>query len=191
MRRRDESGQAVTAIAIVATLVVLAAALMISTRIAKGSSEVSKIQSGADAAALAGAQDVVNGAPGKIRASLVSKNNEFRCGDGQARAAEFAGRNSTSLTSYCYVPMADRVEAQVVSRFVTETGRPERARAVAELDKRLGACIIVTLPSTTGYYTTATCGDITVDVYVDSAGDPHLITPEPAIKAMFTVTLKD
>ncbi|MGL4176969.1 MAG: hypothetical protein ACRCSN_12920 [Dermatophilaceae bacterium] len=157
----------------------------------KGTSELSKIKSGADAAALAGAQDVVDSAWRTIDASLRSKQQEFRCGDGQGRASQYASRNSTSLTSYCYFPLADRVEVTVRSTFVTETGNRETARSVAELDHRLGPCVVVTVPSQTGYYTTATCGDITVDVYVDSSGTARLVTPEPELKGMFRVTLSD
>jgi hypothetical protein len=190
-RLRREDGQAVTAAAVIAMLMVVAAALGMIFTFGKGTSEMSKIKSGADAAALAGAQQVVNDSWMKIDASLRSKKDEWNCGDGQGRAGRYASRNSTQVTSYCYLPMADRVEVQVVSKFVTETGKPEDARSVAEIGHRLGACVVVTMPSTTGYYTTATCGDLVVDVYVDSGGDAHLVTPEPALKKMFRVTLAE
>ena len=189
---RAEAGQAVTAVAITTALIVVAAALGMIFSFGKGTSEMSKLKSGADAAALAGAQRVVNEAHGRIMSSLHSRSSHWNCGDGQARAASFASRNSTSLTSYCYFPLADRVEVTVRSTFVTETGRTESATSVAETGRRLATCIVVTIPgSLTGYQTTATCGDITVDVYVDSSGNATLLTPPGQIKDMFRVTLRE
>lgn len=190
-RTRREEGQAVTAVAIAAVLITVAAALGMITQFGKGISEVSKIKSGADSAALAGAQDVIDRAWNKIDASLRSTRNEFLCGDGQGRASRYASKNSTSLTSYCYSPTSDRVEVRVRSTFVTATGEAESAQSVAELGRRLGPCVVITIPSQTGYYTTAGCGEVLVDVYVDSGGEAHLITPETVLKKMFRVTLGD
>ena len=192
--RRREDGQAVTAVAIVAVLILVAAALGIVFRTGKVTSEVSKIQSGADAAALAGAQQVREDAHGRIVSSLHSRvpRSFWTCGDGQGRAQSFAGRNDTDLTTYCYYPLADRVEATVRSDFVTETGSRESASAVAETGRRLGPCIVVAVPgSTTGYETTADCGDIVVRVYVDTTGNVTLLTTPSELKRMFRVTLRE
>lgn len=189
---RREEGQAVTAVAVVVVLLLVAAALGIVFRFGKVTSEVSKIQSGADAAALAGAQQVVDEAYGKIVASLRSRRSHWACGDGQARARAFAARNATELTRYCYYPLADRVEVTVRSAFVTETGRRESESAVAETGRHLDACIVLTIPgTTTGYETTATCGDVIVRVYVDTSGNVTLLTTRAEIKRMFRVTLRE
>ncbi|GIL35665.1 pilus assembly protein TadG-related protein [Phycicoccus jejuensis] len=193
-RRRREEGQAVTAVAIVVVLVLVAAALGIVFRTGKVSSEVSKIQSGADAAALAGAQQVREDAYDNIVRSLQSRvpRGFWSCGDGQGRAQSFASRNSTDVTTYCYYPLADRVEVSVRSDFVTETGRRESADAVAQTGRRLGPCIVVAVPgSTTGYETTADCGDVTVRVYVDTTGNVTLLTTVAEVKKMFRVTLRE
>ncbi|MBR7742640.1 hypothetical protein KC207_04980 [Phycicoccus sp. BSK3Z-2] len=189
--RRQEAGQAVTALVVAATLLVVGAALALVYRGSAAASQASTIQSGADAAALAGAQRVADQAWGKIQASLNSRRGEWHGNDGFGRAQSYASRNDTRLTTYSYFPLADRVEATVTSDFRTETGSPERASAVAETGRRLAVCIVVTIPgSVTGYETTATCGDITVDVYVDpSGGTVTLLTPPGQLKKEFRVRL--
>ncbi|MGL4742798.1 MAG: hypothetical protein ACRCXL_00205 [Dermatophilaceae bacterium] len=196
--KRNEQGQAVTAVAVTAMFVVVAATLGLVFTFGKGTSELSTIQSGADAAALAGAQDVADSAWQTLDLSLRSTRQEFRCGDGRGRASTYASRNSTALTTYCYFPEADRVEVTTRSTFVTETGRRETARSVAELGQRLGPCTLTasspppkpsTLPTQPRGNTTARCGDITVDVRFDSAGDARLATSESELNAKLQVTL--
>ncbi|NHA69455.1 pilus assembly protein TadG-related protein [Phycicoccus flavus] len=190
--RRHEQGQAVTAVAITAVLVLVGAALSIVYSFGRVSSEASKIQSGADAAALAGAQQVREEAHGKIISSLHSHHSHWSCGDGQGRASSFAARNDTRIVRYCYYPLADRVEVTVRSDFVTKTGQQEEATAVAETGRRLDGCVVVEIPgSTVGYETTADCGDIEVRVFVDTSGNATLISPPGHIKDEFEVTLRE
>lgn len=193
-RSQRERGQAVTAITMVATLVLVWVALNVIQDFSKGNSELSKLKSSADAAALAGAHDSVGFMWGRVQASLNSKKNEWKCGDGRGSASEFANRNDATLTRFCYTPGRDRVEATTRTKRVTATGDRESATSVAELGIALGACTPdePLVETTSGYQATATCGDLQVKIYVPPTTEPlTLITPEPALKAMFRVRLVD
>lgn len=191
-RSHKESGQAVTAIAVVVTLILVWVALHMIKDFGQGNSELSKLKSSADAAALAGAHDSVGFMWGRIEMSLNSKKSEWKCGDGRGSASQYANRNDSRLTSFCYYPGRDRVEATTRTKAVTATGKRESATSVAELGLSLAACTpdepLVTTYS--GYYATATCGDVHVDIYVPPSTTPlKLITPEPVLKKMFRVRL--
>ena len=97
-----------------------------------------------------------------------------------------------SSTSQEITYMALRPQVSAVYLFNLETGRRESADAVAQTGRRLGPCIVVAVPgSTTGYETTADCGDVTVRVYVDTTGNVTLLTTVAEVKKMFRVTLRE
>lgn len=139
MKRRAENGQAPTAIIVVVAVLLLALAMLYLPRLAKASGQADAIQSAADAAALAGAQQIAKDAPGALVSALVSGHG-LSCGMGQVAASSFADRNGTNLVSYCYHPTTDRVEVVVESKNVTETGRRERRSATGSLSLDLGPC---------------------------------------------------
>ncbi|MBK8730803.1 MAG: hypothetical protein IPM00_16315 [Tetrasphaera sp.] len=194
-QKRRESGQAVTAVSVVAMLFVLGAGLWLILPFSKGTSELSKLKSGTDAAALAGAQAIVADMWPTVQASLNAHGvKTFKGGSGQIRAQEFAGKNSATVTSYHYFPLADRVEVEAMTTYITATGKAERAKSVAETGRHLDECVpdapLVT--TTTGYNATAHCGEIQVDIYVPPSTTPlQLLTPPGQLKKMFTVRLAE
>ena len=129
-----------------------------------------------------------------LGAALVAGVKTFKGGSGQIRAQEFAGKNSATVTSYHYFPLADRVEVEAMTTYITATGKAERAKSVAETGRHLDECVpdapLVT--TTTGYNATAHCGEIQVDIYVPPSTTPlQLLTPPGQLKKMFTVRLAE
>lgn len=191
-RRRREEGQAVTAVAVTTMLLVMGAALWMIYPFGRGESELSKLKSATDAAALAGAQSVVSEAWTNVEVSLNSKAIAWFCGDGQSRAHEFAQKNDATVTSYCYFPLADRVEVDAKTDYVTATKKVESAHSVARLGRRLGPCLPdePLEPTAAGYEAMATCGEVHVRIFVPPSTHPlKLLTTPEELKAMFKVRL--
>lgn len=134
-----ERGAVSMSLMVVVGILLLAFALLVSLRIAMATDEASRLQSAADAAALAGAQSILDDAPGQIVSALVT-GQVIPGSLGQKDAADFANRNDTTLVSYHYSPLQDRVVATVRSNAVLESGEREERSAVAELGASFGAC---------------------------------------------------
>lgn len=134
-----ESGAAAMAIVVVVSLMLLAFAMVVGVRLSKATDEASGLQGAADAAALAGAQSIVTDAPGQIVSALV--NGQVIPGNlGQSAAADFAGRNDTTLVSYSYSPSQDRIRVTVRSDDVMESGQREERSAAAEVGMPFTTC---------------------------------------------------
>ncbi|WP_338749333.1 pilus assembly protein TadG-related protein [Janibacter alittae] len=126
-------------IIIVVSILLLGFALLFATRLSKATDEASGLQAAADAAALAGAESIVDDAPGQIVSALV--NGQAIPGSlGQANAQDFAGRNDATLVSYSYSPAQDRIRVTVESKAVLESGQRERRSADAKLGMPFSAC---------------------------------------------------
>lgn len=137
-QRRERGAASMTLLVVVAVLL-LAFAMMVSVRLATAADEASELQGAADAAALAGAQSIIQDAPGEIVSALVS-GNSIPWDLGQARAQSFADRNDATLRRYEYDPLADRVRVTVRSRERLESGEREERSAVAKLGISVNSC---------------------------------------------------
>lgn len=193
---RREAGQVGTWPVLVVALLVLALGVTAYTRLSTAVQEEATIQLAADAAALAGAQSIGVDAPGRL-VSALNSGQPLPCGLGRDAAADFAGRNGSSVVSYCYHPVSDRVEVTVRSARVTESGARETASATAKVGLRLGPCSFGTPPPPTptptptpsptstpttpvsppppppDVETSGTCGDLDIDVtWPGSGGGP-------------------
>lgn len=110
--------------------------------------ERSAAQHAADAAALAGAQRILDDLPGllvdgfAVVTSLPELAGAGPCGQrGQVRAAELATANGATLTSYCWNVLTDRVTVTVRLNHAAE-GEPATAEAEAETRFALARCTI-------------------------------------------------
>ena len=194
----SESGQAAMWLVLTMAILFLALGVTAYSRLVSATDEVSGLQTAADAAALAGAQAIARDAPQAIK-DAVRDGGGIPCGLGRGEAASFAARNGATVTSYCYYPVQDRIEVTVRSQAVLESGRREDASAVAELDLRLGPCVLPDAPEppepeptptpTPSSTSTATptptptptpddvvkkgrCGDVEFDVTFPGSGGP-------------------
>lgn len=193
--QRAERGQVAMWLILVVSAGLLALGVSAYSRLITSTDQISSLQTAADSAALAGAQSIAKDAPDAIKAA-VTGGGSLPCGLGQNAAQSFASRNGTSVTSYCYRPIQDRVEVTVRSKDVLESGQRESTTAVAELGLKLGPCTLPDppeepeepepTPTPTGTATptptpTPTpddvvkkgrCGDIEFDVIFPGSGGP-------------------
>lgn len=143
--RRDEAGQAAMWLILTMAFLLVALGTTAYSRLVSATDEVSSLQTAADAAALAGAQAIARDAPQAIK-DAVRNGGGIPCGLGRTEAQAFAARNGATVTGYCYYPVQDRIEVTVRSQAVLESGRQESATSVAELDLRLGPCVLPEAP---------------------------------------------
>lgn len=141
----SEAGAAAMSLVVTAAILLLAFAVFVGVRMSKATDEASGLQAAADAAALAGAQSVVEDAPGQIVSALV--NGQVIPGNlGQPEAADFASRNGATLATYEYIPVQDRIRVTVRSNDVLESGQREEASAAAKVGMPFTACDTTTEP---------------------------------------------
>lgn len=134
-----EAGAAAMSVVVMASVLLLGFAMLVGVRLSKATDEASGLQAAADAAALAGAESIVDDAPGQIVSALV--NGQAIPGDlGSSAAQDFASRNDTTLVSYSYSPSQDRIRVTVRSNDVLESGEPEERSAAAKLGMPFTAC---------------------------------------------------
>jgi hypothetical protein len=144
--RRDDGGQITTALVIVGTVLVVALGLLV-TRLGQATDQKSQVQTAADAAALAGAQQIRHDAPIEIlRAIRARERGDFGCGMGREKASELANRGGASLVQYCYSPGDDTVSVLVDSLANSASGSPAKAGAVSRVGLALGFCTVPAPP---------------------------------------------
>ena len=142
---RDEDGQVAIALVVLTVFLLLAASVKILMPLGRAADLRERAQAAADAAALAGVQDVRRELVERLSRPLPDKDSVsswVACGSGGGEAADLAARNDAGLVTYCYQPGPDRVSVQVRGRTgIAEAGssRPV-ATASAELGLRWGAC---------------------------------------------------
>ena len=126
---------------LVLAAVAIVAAIFVTGRLAVATGDKGETLHGADAAALAGAQAVLDGIPSAVTPGFLSPADVpellggGRClQTGSAEAARLARANGDSLTDYCYSSFTDEIS-------VTVSG-PDgaRAEATAATSFDAGAC---------------------------------------------------
>lgn len=162
-------------IIVVVAILLLAFAMLFGVRLSKATDEASGLQAAADAAALAGAQSVVTDAPGQIVSALVS-GQSIPGGLGQSAAADFANRNDSTLVSYSYSPVQDRVRVTVRSQDSLESGEREERSAAAKLGMALGPCDV---PDTPAPPSTSTTTSPSSSPSGSSSSSPSTTPPAP------------
>lgn len=137
-QRRDAGMTGVTAVLVIGVGVAFLAASVTAIG-AVAAEETSAATHAADAAALGGAQGVLDDlpddlAPGFTRASQITEliGGGSCVAAGRGKAAELAGANDASLTSYCYNVFSDEVTVSVRMNSTSVDGPIATARATAE-----------------------------------------------------------
>lgn len=199
---RDDRGQITTALVMVGIVLLVALGLLV-TKLGQATDARSKVQSAADAAALAGAQQIRKDVPGLVLTAIRDRaKNPFvqpECGMGRAQAMDFAGRAGAEVVTYCYHPETDTVQVSVESLSVSVSGEKAKAAAEARVGRTLGECdVLPTSPTTSPLPTTSTptttpstlanggvtvaCGDLSIDVVLD---DSTGVITRPSISEIF------
>jgi len=165
------------------------------TKLGQATDQKSKVQIAADAAALAGAQQIRKEVPELVRAAIrgrVADPFGNMCGMGRTQAADFARRAGAAVTTYCYYPHSDTVQVSVESSSVSVSGDPAKADAAARVGKTLSRCSVLPTPATTtstppastatttttpttttippNFNVTVDCGGLSLDVVLDDTG---------------------
>lgn len=212
--RKDDLGQITTALVMVGTVMVCALAVF-ATQLGQATDQKSRAQSAADAAALAGAQQIAKDAPELALKALLPdvggqhKPDQFDRLVGKDSASAFALRAGARLVSYYYDVDSDTVRATVIS-LDSLAGSSARATAEARVGVDLGECEPQTLPSpsespapspTPGAgnpagsppldaKSTVTCGGVEFPIVTDASGNSSIDLSEATISDLFTPALK-
>ncbi|HEY0215097.1 MAG TPA: hypothetical protein VGC57_01750 [Cellulomonas sp.] len=142
-RRRREAGLTLVGTVLILALFALAGGIVLTGQLAVATSRGGQAQHGADAAALAGAQAVLDEIPTDLAPGfLVTSEIPTLIGGGgvcltagQADAARLAAENGDQLTSYCYDSFRDEIRVEV------ETGdHTARKAATAATTFDAGSC---------------------------------------------------
>jgi hypothetical protein len=148
VRRTDAGSGPVTAILVVAILALLVGAGFAASGAAAGD-EAASANHAADAAALGGAQGVLDNLPASLSpgfedvddiADLLGGGTCVQAG--RAKAAQMAAANGATLTSYCWNVFADRVAASVRMNRTNVAGPPTSADAEASSTFEASACTL-------------------------------------------------
>lgn len=145
-RRRREAGFTPVLAVLVFAAFALAAGIVLTGQLALATSRGAQAQHGADAAALAGAQAVLDEIPTDVTPGFVVPSDipellgGGRClQKGRVEATRLAGENGDTLTSYCYDAFRDEITADVS----TGDGKA-RASATAATTFDAGSCELPT-----------------------------------------------
>jgi uncharacterized membrane protein len=164
---RDDSGQITTAVVIVGIVVVVWLGLAV-TKFGQAVDERSHFQTAADAAALAGAQQIRKQIPELLQTSLDRSgigsfmSNASDNVLGQDAAADFADRAKAEVTDYHYDPRSDTVTVFVRGRadsVVTGSSLKTTATAKAGVGLILDGCRPPIPPSSP---LDISCGDLDI-----------------------------
>lgn len=148
-RADDDSGQVATGLIICSLLGLVAAAFWVMLPIGSAVNQKSGVQNAADAAALAGADDVVAHVIQDVRTLPVGpfEPDTFFCGLGETDARSLAKENGAHVTSYCYDWHTDEATVEVASDKALSGGQHSKAKAVARTGVPWGDCHFVGLPT--------------------------------------------
>lgn len=153
LRRRaeDDSGQVATGLIICAVLALVAVTFWVMLPIGSAVNQKSSAQNAADAAALAGADDVIEHVIQDVSTLPVGpfEPKTFFCGLGESDARRLAQSNGAHVTSYCYDWRRDEAAVAVASNKALSGGQHSKAKAVARTGVPWGACHFVGLPKPT------------------------------------------
>jgi hypothetical protein len=148
---RDDSGQVATGLIICAVLALIAIGFGVMLPIGSAVNQKSGAQNAADAAALAGADNVIQHVIEDI-ATLPDgpfQPSAFFCGLGAADAGRLAQSNGAHVTSYCYDWRSDQATVEVEANKALSGGQHSKARAVAETGVPWDACHFTGVPTST------------------------------------------
>ena len=142
-RRHREAGQSPVMAVLVLAAIAIVAAIFVTGRLAVATQDKAGAQHGADAAALAGAQFVLDEIPTEVAPGFLSPTDipvllgPGRCVQtGRAQAFQLASANGDQLTDYCYDPFTDEID-------VTVSGDDgARAKATAATSFDAGSCTL-------------------------------------------------
>lgn len=151
LRARDDSGQVATGLIICAVLALVAITFWVMLPIGSAVNQKSGAQNAADAAALAGADNVIEHVISDLQTLPIGpfQPTTFFCGLGAGDAGRLAQENRAHVTSYCYDWRTDESTVEVASDKALSGGQHSQARAVARTGVPWGACHFVGLPSPT------------------------------------------
>jgi hypothetical protein len=189
--KHNDRGQITTAFVMVGTVMVLALGMW-AAKLGQATDQKSHVQIAADAAALAGAQQIKKDAPGQILAAITAGGvGDFNCDLGQAAATDFAIRAGASVLTYCYSSGTGIVTVSVASLTNSVSGKPAIAHAKARVGPSLANCVLpkpkpVVPPDTTD---TAVCGSQDIPIVIHGDGSPITIVPGFDIGGLFTPAL--
>jgi hypothetical protein len=133
--RDREAGQSPVMAVLVLAAIAITVAIFLTGRLALATTARSEALHGADAAALAGAQAVLDGIPGAVAPGFLSPTDVpellggGRClQTGRGEAARLARANGDSLTDYCYNSFTDEISVTVSG---DDGGRAEATAATS------------------------------------------------------------
>lgn len=184
--RKERGSGPVTAILVLAIgALVLAIGVVALGALARG--ERSAAQHAADAAALAGAEMIIEDLPGLLIGGfaqvldLPGKTNAGACGQrGRVRAAQLAGANGATLTNYCWNVFTDRVTVKIVLNQSAE-GEPAEAQATSATRFALSQCQIGPIVTPTPTPTPTPTGPTP-----SPTGPPPTPPPPPPVETTMT-----
>ncbi|MFC6708043.1 pilus assembly protein TadG-related protein [Flexivirga alba] len=147
----DDSGQVATGLIICSVLALIAVTFWVMLPIGSAVNQKSGTQNAADAAALAGADNVIDHVVDDIATLPVGpfEPHTFFCGLGATDARTLAQNNGAHLTSYCYDWQSDEATVQVASNQALSGGQHSKAKAVAKTGVPWGDCHFTGLPEPT------------------------------------------
>lgn len=163
-RASGDCGQVAAGLIASAVLALMAVLVWVIVPTSLATDQRSRAQNAADAAALAGAQGVVEDLEDKLTSplpALVSLDEPSSLDRafygvftstslfGRSSADRLAASNGAQVTSYSYDWSQDRVEVRVRINDRLEGGEQSQASAAAEVGMRFGRCHFVDLPTPT------------------------------------------
>lgn len=144
---RDDRGQITTALVLVGTVLVVAFGAYV-TKLGQATDQVSHVQTAADAAALAAAQQIRNDVPALLLAAVLGGDTTpFNCGLGAGAASDFANRSGAQVVQYCYYAESDTVQVSVAGLSDSVSGSPAKAKAESRVGLGLGPCVVPEAPT--------------------------------------------
>lgn len=149
-RPRGDQGQVATVVIVLVALGLLLVIARVMLPIGEAADQRTRAQTAADAAALAGAEQVRDWVPSALLMALVPNvlpdgpvtvvNDWVRADIGAGEAHQYAVRNGARITQYRYIWSEGLVEARVVFDAAAETGGRAEAVARARVGPELAPC---------------------------------------------------
>jgi uncharacterized membrane protein len=199
---RDDSGQITTAVVVVGIVIVVWLGLVVA-KFGQAIDEKSHFQTAADAAALAGAQQIVKEIPGLVRTSIGGSGlghflSDGCSGQGLEAARGFAVTAGAEVKQYCYDSRNDTVLVAVEGKADSVvTGSPAKttATATAQVGLILGDCQLPVTPGPTGTPTTPPpsdilCGNLPIRMGPGPTGGDIVDMTDSEILGLFNPRLK-
>lgn len=143
VRGRGDDGLATSAVLVVVSVGVVALLFVAVLPLLQGTEQAGRTQTSADAAALAGAQEVRRVAldhVGDVVLGLTTYGALLGPARGHTQAADYAGRNGAELAGYAQDPWRDEVEVRTRLREQMPDGQRAERDATASLGVALARC---------------------------------------------------